>query len=268
MSDTNTETAGGTRFSEGKPGMWWAAPLYGLRLVAKVTEAGSGKYAPRDWYEGQSFSTLLDSMFRHTLDVMLYGPTSRDEETGLYNLAHAAWNILALLTFLEEGREEELDDVTPWFGVTTQEKRAAEEAAEQYENADVLDLLRTRTYVVESSDEEAHAWTEGVAGPGAVEQARAVDKEPLDPIDGTTPAEELAAQLEELGYDARPSGYSHREVYVDGHANNPDPTFEERSKLVSQAYQDLRLFFGELGEDARWDPARVGANRIRLLARA
>lgn len=135
MSDfgANTETAGGTRFNEGKPGQWWAVPLYGLRLVARVTEYGSEKYAPRDWYEGQSFSTLLDSGFRHYLEALHRGPLARDPDTGerdeeqAYHLAQAAWNLLTLLTFIEEGRAEEVDDVSDWYGVTVREKRAAEE---------------------------------------------------------------------------------------------------------------------------------------------
>jgi hypothetical protein len=118
---TNTEKAGGTRYSAGKPGMFWAIPLYGLRLIARVTEAGARKYAPRDWFEGQSFSTLIDCTSRHWLEVCTRGPWAKDEDTGCYHLAAVGWNVLCLLTFMELERYD-LDDVTPWFGVKAGDK--------------------------------------------------------------------------------------------------------------------------------------------------
>lgn len=121
----NTDTSGGTRFSAGKPGMWWAIPLKGLRLVSLVTMHGSKKYAPLDWACGQSYSTLIDSASRHWIEVLTDGPLSRDAESGLYHLAHCAWNILCLLHFIEQGRED-LDDVSEWQGVTTAMKNAKE----------------------------------------------------------------------------------------------------------------------------------------------
>lgn len=138
----NTERSGGTRFSEGKPGGWWFAPIYGLRLVAQVWEAGGGKYAPRDWAEGQSFSTLLDCASRHWLEVLHRGPWAVDEETGAYHLAAVAWNVLCLLTFMALDRRD-LDDVTPWFGVTTDVKKAAEETAQE-RGEDVVEVLQDR----------------------------------------------------------------------------------------------------------------------------
>jgi len=129
-NEDDQETAGGTRFNRGKPSDWWAIPLYGLKLVAKVTKAGSEKYAPRDWREGQSFSTLIDSMSRHYIEVMERGPWSRDPENGCYHIAQMVWNALCLLTFMALGRRD-LDDVSPWYGVTTAEKREAEVFAEK-----------------------------------------------------------------------------------------------------------------------------------------
>ena len=124
----NTDTSGGTRYSAGKPGMWWAIPLKGLRLVARVTMHGSKKYAPLDWACGQSYSTLLDSASRHWLEVLTSGPLARDEESDQLHLAHCAWNILCLLHFIEEDRFD-LDDVSEWQGVTTAMKEAKELAA-------------------------------------------------------------------------------------------------------------------------------------------
>jgi hypothetical protein len=123
---TNTETTGGTRFSQGKPGGWWFMPLRGLRLVSAVSEHGAKKYAPRDWAEGQSFSTLLDCAARHMIEVLDRGPWARNKADGdVYHVAQVVWNLLCLLTFMEQERHD-LDDVTPWFGVSTEEKERLE----------------------------------------------------------------------------------------------------------------------------------------------
>jgi hypothetical protein len=112
----NIEQGGGTRYAGGKPGMWWCAPLYGLRLIAGVWTRGAHKYAPLDWSEGQSYSILLDCAFRHLLEVVDRGVWARDADSGELHLAHVAWNILALLTFMARGRED-LDDISRWRGV-------------------------------------------------------------------------------------------------------------------------------------------------------
>ena len=125
---TDTEKAGGTRFSEGKAPLV-ATPILGMFEVGRVSDhAARTKYALFDWWEGQSFSTLLNCAGRHLLRALVYGPMSRDKDSGCLHLGHAAWNILAALSFIEDGRAEELDDVTPWIGVTTAMKQEMEEA--------------------------------------------------------------------------------------------------------------------------------------------
>lgn len=119
----NTDASGGTRYSEGKPGGWWFAPLLGLRLIAPVWEMGASKYAPKDWQEGQSYSTLMDCAMRHMLQVMHHGVQARDPESGHLHLAHVGWNILCLLTFIELGRDD-LDDTTMWNGVTAEHRKS------------------------------------------------------------------------------------------------------------------------------------------------
>lgn len=117
----DTEAAAGTRYSAGKPGGAWYAPLWpGLAEVLRVAEHGAEKYAPLDWREGQSFSTLLDCAFRHVMRT-LRDPRSRDPESGCYHAAHAVWNLLVLLCWLLEGRDD-CDDVTSWRGVTAEDR--------------------------------------------------------------------------------------------------------------------------------------------------
>ncbi len=121
----NTEKLGiGSRFSLGKPSGWWYAPIYGLRLVAAVWEHGAEKYAPMDWKEGQSYSSLIDCAMRHMLKVCELGPMARDTGeggSGAYHAAHVVWNMLCMLTFIELGREE-LNDVDEWRGVKAETK--------------------------------------------------------------------------------------------------------------------------------------------------
>lgn len=112
----NTERAGGTRYSSGKPPLCWA-PWLGMREVGRVAQYGASKYAPKDYLRGQSFSTLLNSAMRHML-IAMHEPLSRDTESRLLHVGHAAWNLLTLLHFVEQDRADELDDVTdpPSYG--------------------------------------------------------------------------------------------------------------------------------------------------------
>lgn len=126
----NTESAGGTRFSQGKPQMTWS-PWLGMWEVSRVSEYGAQKYAPLDWQEGQSFTTLLNSAMRH-LSRSMSAPQSRDHESGHLHIGHAAWNLLTILHFMEEGRLD-LDNVTPWQGVSTEERMATEAALSRKE---------------------------------------------------------------------------------------------------------------------------------------
>lgn len=119
----NTEGTGGTRYSAGKVGGWWYGPVGGLFDTMRVANMGAEKYAPRDWYEGHSFSTLIDCAMRHTIEVLTKGPRNVDKDTGqTLSVAHIVWNWLALLHFIEDGRYD-MDDVTPWFGVTATAKK-------------------------------------------------------------------------------------------------------------------------------------------------
>ncbi len=142
----NTESSGGTRFSEGKPGGWAYMPLFGLNLISPVSTGGAKKYAPEDWREGQSFSTLYNAMWRHLLATQEHGIWARDPATGCYHLAHAGWNLLTLLTFMALGRTD-LDDITPWRGVTTAQKTEAEKTSKKI-RVPVVEVLRQQKRIL------------------------------------------------------------------------------------------------------------------------
>jgi hypothetical protein len=74
--------------------------------LAEVMSAGAVKYADRNWEKGLSWSRRYGSMRRHM--NAFWAGEDYDKETGLPHLAHAAWNALALLTFMRT--HPEFDD--------------------------------------------------------------------------------------------------------------------------------------------------------------
>lgn len=98
-------------------------PAMGTEGVCRVSVYGAEKYAEFDWHLGQSFSTLMSAAMRHVKKALARGVYSRDPESGLLHLSHAAWNLACTLHFMTEGRTEELDDIGPWRGVSAAEKR-------------------------------------------------------------------------------------------------------------------------------------------------
>lgn len=86
----------GLRYNEGKnrldllsiPALW---------EIGRVYTAGAEKYADHNWAKGLSYSATLGCALRHIFKWAVGHP--RDEETGCHHLAHAAWNLIALLHF-------------------------------------------------------------------------------------------------------------------------------------------------------------------------
>lgn len=68
-----------------------------LNLVGEVGTFGANKYTPNGWkYVKGAQERYRDALFRHLLATEYY-----DSESGLPHMAHAAWNVLALLTLME-----------------------------------------------------------------------------------------------------------------------------------------------------------------------
>ena len=64
-----------------------------LHAVSEVTTFGAQKYTPGGWVTvPNGIERYTDAMFRHLLDM-----DAVDEDSGLSHLAHAAWNVLAIL---------------------------------------------------------------------------------------------------------------------------------------------------------------------------
>lgn len=70
---------------------------HAIMEVAKVAGFGATKYARYNFMKGYRWSLSYDALQRHL--HAFWNGEDRDEESGLYHLAHASWHCLALLCF-------------------------------------------------------------------------------------------------------------------------------------------------------------------------
>lgn len=94
--EANSETIGATKHDAGKP-RYDLIPYDALKEIAKVLSFGASKYQDRNWEKGFSYSRPFRAAVGHLCDWFL--GEENDPESGLSHLAHAACNILFLLTF-------------------------------------------------------------------------------------------------------------------------------------------------------------------------
>lgn len=93
IKDSGTRTefdTGAVRDGQEGKGRFDLIPYEAMERVAKIFEAGSKKYQPRNWEKGIPTHRFMDSGLRH---AMKYLGGRRDED----HLAMAAWNFLCLL---------------------------------------------------------------------------------------------------------------------------------------------------------------------------
>jgi hypothetical protein len=106
MNDTQNDQA--QKADAGKPlaGQMVTDFAQALQQVAEVTAYGARKYSRGSWKRVTFASTRYhDALYRHLLAHSAGQQT--DNESGLPHLAHAAWNILALLE--QEQMEKRFD---------------------------------------------------------------------------------------------------------------------------------------------------------------
>jgi len=84
---------------------------YAIEELAKVFTAGAKKYEDHNWLKGMNWSTMLASLKRHISafeqgEDMDFDPHCEKcqegtcvSHTGLYHMAHAAWNCMALVSY-------------------------------------------------------------------------------------------------------------------------------------------------------------------------
>ena len=95
----------GVKLDAGKPQMELLSAIATLE-VAKVLTFGAKKYASHNWRGGIKYSRLLGAAARHLFAYI--GGESKDPESGLSHLAHAACCLMFLLEF--ETTRPDLDD--------------------------------------------------------------------------------------------------------------------------------------------------------------
>jgi hypothetical protein len=97
---------GGTKHDSGKPRME-LIPFEALEEVAKVYTFGADKYDEFNWRKGLTYNRLLGATLRH-ISKFING-TDCDKESNLNHLAHAISNLLMIISFHKDGRND-LDD--------------------------------------------------------------------------------------------------------------------------------------------------------------
>ena len=94
------------RFNSGKAPVSMVDPIL-IEKTAKVLQFGAEKYDRNNWRKGLPYTEVCDSLLRHVY-AFLTGENT-DNESGQSHLGHAACNIMFLLRYLEDNRED-LDD--------------------------------------------------------------------------------------------------------------------------------------------------------------
>lgn len=72
-------------------------PFEALEEIGKVMHSGAVKYGDYNWKQGMKWSRLLAALLRHIFAWAI--GEDNDKETGRSHLAHAACNLLFLLTY-------------------------------------------------------------------------------------------------------------------------------------------------------------------------
>lgn len=100
-----------------EPGKKWDAekvdysllPSEAIEEVLKIYMGGAKKYGRGNYLKGISYSRVFSAAMRH-LWAWWRGEET-DQESGISHLAHACWNVLALLEYtLQRQRYSEFDD--------------------------------------------------------------------------------------------------------------------------------------------------------------
>lgn len=100
--DQVVHSTGAVRSSEADGYRYDLIPQRGLRRVAATCHEGAVKYSPHNWKKGFAWSEMMKHAQGHLAQYLL-GDTSED------HLAHACWNLLALMDY--EVIHPELNDI-------------------------------------------------------------------------------------------------------------------------------------------------------------
>lgn len=97
----------GAKLDLGKPAVYQGAINYfprAIEAIAKVSTAGARKYTWKGWETvSNGYNRYSDALGRHLLAESC--GEEIDPSTGFYHAAHAAWNALARLELLLQGKK-------------------------------------------------------------------------------------------------------------------------------------------------------------------
>ena len=88
------------KFDTGKPRMELIPPDAMIE-IAKVFTMGADKYEARNWEKGTKWGRANGALLRHLMAWM--GGEDKDPESGLWHMAHIAWNAICLLAYQIRG---------------------------------------------------------------------------------------------------------------------------------------------------------------------
>lgn len=135
MTEVRTTSATGGQKGV-KPERYDLLPKEALDSMARVYAFGAEKYADHNWRRGYEWSKSFAAAMRHMW--AFWNGETFDEESGLPHLAHAAFHLNAMMTWLErDGEGGQFDDRwinSPALQDVTQEEidAVAETLAEPY----------------------------------------------------------------------------------------------------------------------------------------
>lgn len=90
--------ASGLRYSEGKVRYDLIPPEW-IHALGHVFTEGAKKYADRNWEKGMPWGEMVRATQNHLHTFLADRSGAFDDETGCHHLAHAAWNLLALMSY-------------------------------------------------------------------------------------------------------------------------------------------------------------------------
>jgi hypothetical protein len=103
-----SEESSGKKFDQGKASMS-LIPADALMEVGRVFEFGKQKYDANNWRKGIKYERLLSAADRHLKKYCSHLHSDMDDESSINHVAHAIANLLMVLQFDLEKRND-LDD--------------------------------------------------------------------------------------------------------------------------------------------------------------
>jgi hypothetical protein len=92
-------------------------PPYAIEQIARVMTEGASKYGDRNWEKGMDWGRMYAASLRHLF--AWWGGEEYDKEDGISHLAHAACDIVFLLSYslYQKGKDDRSKELQPNWSV-------------------------------------------------------------------------------------------------------------------------------------------------------